>query len=246
MAFLRVIVKAMAKFKKIKLLILAISIFAAGFFTCFFFYPKVNNKEVAPAPIPIVNQRPDYVVDIPVQYFDTDNIFKYGDTAVLTSNMLDVSHAPVAIPKPDKFDVIDEEYNPKEKVLIEPDFGPSIMSKDIDNDGDFENNIEFGESVDVDNDGRKEKIFYGSIAMNHGAAKVVIIKDGRIIYKSKERAGMILVESESHNGFYISETIESGSLFGIGAGRITRFISENGAFYPVWYKDSFQLQTTKP
>jgi hypothetical protein len=237
--------------KRVTYIVGLILCFFIGYIFAVYTYPKPfkfnpSTTVIPPITNPAKDNKPnlEHVVDIPLKYFDPESIFKYGNTTVLFSEMLDVSLAPVTIPKPAEIKVINEEYNPKEKVLTEPDFGPKIYGKDIDNDGDFENNIKDGASIDVDNDGKKERTVYGSIAMNHGSAKVVIVKNGRIIFRSDEKAGFQLIESKSHNGFYITETIESGSLFGVGGARITRYIFENGGFFPVWYKDTFELQTT--
>lgn len=192
-------------------------------------------------------QQPSYIVDIPAKYFDPENTYnENSENIVLTGENLAVSNPPIAIERPGGIEAINEKYDPKEKLLFDLDFGPDVYGYDIDNDGFFEDNIKEGESIDVDNDGRLERVIYGSTAMTHQPNIAVVVKDGRIIYKSDRLGHIYIFGSESKNGFYVSEEFSIGQWPSAGGFRRTRFIYEDGKFIPVWYRESFLLQTTKP
>ncbi len=192
-----------------------------------------------------------YIVDIPAKYFEADKVFDFTDdpipgNAYLLGGNLEIVNPPVAIERQTDIKVVNEKYDPEKKLYVDPDFGPKIYSYDIDNDGVFENNIEEGEAMDVDNDGKLEKVIYGSVAMTHQPHKFVIVKNGQIIYKSDYLMSIHLFKSKSSNGFYIIEIFDIGSFPMSGGQRLTRFIHEDGKFIPVWYREMFNLETTKP
>lgn len=189
-------------------------------------------------------EKPQHIVDIPAKYFDPEIAREFDDMIMLSG--IEVVYPPVAIESPADIEVIDREFNFEDEWIGKSPFDVHV---DIDEDGYEEHSFEYGEPVDVDNDGEKEKILYAWVASNHPPHKVYIIKNGRIIYHTKDRgrASISLSESESHSGFYIWEaTGETTPLFGVGAYKLTRFIYEDGKFIPVWYQNIFDLQTTQP
>jgi len=252
--------------KKLKYIITLLFIFSLGYVSSIYTYPRLSIPKLAdskeePELSPQIetdsvienneDQKRPYVVDIPAKYFDPDKVYDNTDAPIpgniyLLGGNLEITNPPVAIERPTDIKLVNEKYDPEKEPYVVPDFGPIIYSYDIDNDGVFENNIEESESIDVDNDGKLEKIIYGSVAMTHQPHKAVIVKNGQIIYKSDNLMSIRLSGSESHNGFYILEVFNIGSFPMSGGRRITRFINEDGKFIPVWYRDIFDLQTTKP
>jgi len=190
-----------------------------------------ENKEYEDS----TTERP-HIVDIPARYFDPDEIFEYGNTSTLLG--VDVNLPPVAIEISAKgVQLFDEELDLRV-------VNPSSFT-DINKDGYHERDYHYGDPIDVDNDGIKEDVIsVETVVMNHGAADLIIVKNNRIIFKSGIVAGNIK-PSKSNNGFYLNEMIDSGTLLGVGGGRTTRYIYEQGKFIPVWYQNHFDLQTTK-
>jgi len=171
---------------------------------------------------------PQYLVDIPAKYFDPDKIFEYGDT--LTLEGIKVTYPPVEIEYSSETELINEEFKGLSSFPRKTTHLPKYL-----------------ESINVDDNYQAETIVFVPTAMNHAAGEIWIIKDGFVIFKSEDGANISITESKSHNGFYISEAISSGTgLAFFGGYRQTRYIYENGTFRPVWYQDTFDLQTTQP
>jgi len=164
-----------------------------------------------------------HIVDIPTAYFDPDEVFEYGDTNTLKG--IEVNLPPVAI------------NIPAEDIQLYNDELDSLKT-------DEHTGIYRDNQMDVDGDGAKETVSsIEGLAVSHGATEKIITKNRKIIYRTGIIAGNIK-PTASGNGFYIYEMIYSGTLFGVGGARTTRYIYENGKFIPVWYQDHFDLQTT--
>ena len=181
------------------------------------------------------NKKRPYVVDIPAKYFDPDRAFEYGDTSVLMG--IDVIFPPVPTNISAKnIKVINEQLPIDEIKKSQKEVGPedSVVWTDINKDGIKEFRIDYLDPIDVDNDGVKEEIILVPTSMNHGGGEILIVKNNRIIFKSGNNAGANISGSKSNNGFYTVETIDAGTLFGVGGGRRTRYIYDQGKFIPVW------------
>jgi len=239
--------------KRAKYIISLIFCFCIGYIIAIYTYPTFL-KTRPPIPMPTLNQnssqKTEYIVDIPAKYFDPDKVYDEtqapipGNIFILGGN-LEITKPPVAIDCPTNIEVVDEEFKfghlPITKIPFMSDF-----EADIDNDGEVESNLAYGDQlIDVDNDGKKEQILYSSVGGTHQPHKVIIIKKGRVIYKSEDLLSIFLLESKSHNGFYLANIFDIGAFPITGGHKLTRFIFENGKFIPVWYRESFDLQTTK-
>jgi len=236
--------------KKVKYIAGIIFCLCVGYLLAIFTHPMISpaaKVKSTPMPSRYDEEKPSYIVDIPAKYFDPDEIHDgYPGTTILLGGNLEITNPPVAINRPTDIDVIDEEFT-----LGEPSTyldNSSFDPVDMDNDGkEKEYYLRYGKSMDVNDDGEKEKVLYGSVAMTHRPHKAIIIdENGRIIYKSEEHGSISLFESKSHNGFYLIETFDIGAFPMSGGRRITRFIHEDGKFIPVWYREIFDLQTTEP
>lgn len=172
---------------------------------------------------PIIDQS-EFLVDISAKYFDPDEVFQFdSEKTVLFGGDLEITNLPVP---------------------IESD-GVEVLNKKLKVDS-FDGDIESGEKIDVDGDGLLEEIFYASVAMTHKPHIAMIVKNNKIIYESDALARAHISGSKSKNGFYISEQFNIGDYPVVGGHRKTRVIFEDGKFIPVWYRERFQLQTTKP
>lgn len=233
--------------------------FLLGYLSASYLNPKflshpnstISIKETSPSTTKNNPPKPNYLVDIPAKYFDPDRSYEMtnGEGKIeylLLGNNLEVVGPPIPIPLPKNIEVINEEFKYQKLDVTKL---PILSDKeaDIDNDGNIENNLMYdSRTFDVDGDGKKEKFLYGSIAMNHRPQKVIVIKDGNIIFKSEYLMEIGLYESESNNGFYIGHTIDAGTFPYSGGRIITRYIYDKGKFVPVWYKEVNDLQTTIP
>lgn len=93
-------------------------------------------------------------------------------------------------------------------------------------------------AVDVDNDGKLEKVLITWEAMNHGPHKIQIIKDNEIIFTVSD-VQIEFIPALNHKGFYIKVGMygEEGLCCRLGD-RLIRFYFYNGEFKPVWQQDS--------
>ena len=241
--------------KKLKYIISLLLCISFGYVLSIYTYPRFTNPKPADSKIePLLNKKEtvveqdenekrQYIVDIPAKYFDHYKTFEYGDTTVLLG--VDVILPPVAINEPvESIKTIDEFFSTEVKGKFQQDLGPDKILTDVNNDGINEMNFKYMDPIDVDNDGIKEKIVFVSTSMNHSGGEILVVKKDRIIFKSGSGANKGIAESKSNNGFYISEAINAGTLFGVGGGRTTRYIYDQGKFIPVWYREFFDLQTT--
>ena len=167
-----------------------------------------------------------YIVNIPAKYFDgnTDTFLENNNTIIKGFFIDDL---PQAIPMDNTIQAINEKFDPK-----------TICGKD------FICDITYGPTFDVDNDNKKEQIVSIFRGVNHGVDDKYILKNGQIIFKSLD-APQDITESESHNGFYLTDYLDT---FLAQPGQITRvrYIYNQGKFIPVWTQTSTELQTTQP
>ena len=65
----------------------------------------------------------------------------------------------------------------------------------------------YGDSIDIDNNGTKETVFYTKVAMNKVPHYGYIVKDDIIIFESSKGANVQIydLEKPEENGFYVSE-----------------------------------------
>lgn len=91
----------------------------------------------------------------------------------------------------------------------------------------------FGISVDIDNDGKKETVFYTIEAMTKPPHRAYIVKDNKIVFESGSKPSVQIEEKEDHNGFYLSEytTEEMGNRI-VNARKETIYIPKDGKYVP--------------
>jgi len=183
--------------------------------------------QIKPSPTPTEGQMfldvmKKYTVKIPAKYFDgnTDNIYENNNTII---KGFFIDDPPLAIPIDNSLQAISEEFDPK-----------TICGKD------FICKITYGATLDVDNDNKKEQIVSIFRGVNHGVDDKYILKDGKVIFKSLYSPQGI-VESESHNGFYLTHYLDT-FLATPGTRTKIRYIYDQGKFIPVWQQKSTELQ----
>jgi len=240
--------------KKLKYTFGLLFLFILGYILSIYTYPKFINPKLSYLKTEKKtqseteadqneNEKRQYIVDIPAKYFDPNEFFEYGNTTVLLG--VDVILPPVAINESvENIKAIDEFFSTEVKGKFQQDLGPDKILTDVNNDGINEMDFKYMDPIDVDNDGIKEKIVFVPTSMNHSGGEILVVKKDRIIFKSGKGANIGIAKSKSNNGFYISEVINAGTVFGVGGGKTTRYIYDQGKFIPVWYREFFDLQTT--
>lgn len=187
----------------------------------------------SPTPAPTDEQVFDaemnkYIVNIPAKYFDgningTDTFIENNNTIIKGFFIDDL---PQPIPMDNTIQAISEKFDPK-----------TICGKD------FICDIKYETTFDVDGDGKKEQLVSIFKGVNHGVQDLYILKNGQIIFKILDQPTTI-AESESHNGFYLTDYFDT---FLAQPGQITRvrYVYNQGKFIPVWTQMSTELQTTQ-
>ncbi|OGC60091.1 hypothetical protein A2380_00990 [candidate division WWE3 bacterium RIFOXYB1_FULL_43_24] len=168
-----------------------------------------------------VNKR--YFTDLPLEYFDGRNNGGNGEYTYLDQMGYWGEIIPIQKETDIKFENLNE---PFARFNDLPNMDPS-------------HDPYWGESIDVDNDGKAERVFYYSIAMNHTPHILNILKDDKIIFRA-EGPSIQLVKTESGNGFYTEEY--NWSDIPTANTKITRYIHKDGNFTPVWYRNIYVLE----
>lgn len=188
----------------------------------------INNKDADTVnfgnekiKVDTLNKR--YITYLPLEYFDGRNNGGNGEYTYLDK----MGYWGEIIPVQNEADV-------KFSNLDEPFTGfNSIPNKDPSHDP------YWGESVDVDGDGKSERIFYYSIAMNHTPHVLNIVKNDKIIFRA-EGPSIQLVKTQSGNGFFTEEY--NWSDIPTANTKITRYVYKDGKFIPVWYRNIYVLE----
>ena len=183
--------------------------------------PDIVNSETEKIKGDMLNKR--YITDLPLEYFDGQNNGGNGEYTYLDKMGYWGEINPVQNKNDIKFSNLNEPFTGFD----------SIYNKDPSHDP------YWGESVDVDNDGESERIFYYSIAMNHTPHVLNIVKNDKIIFRA-EGPSIQLVKTQSGNGFYIEEY--NWSDIPTANTKITRYIYKDGKFIPVWYRNIYVLE----
>ena len=83
--------------------------------------------------------------------------------------------------------------------------------------------------LDVDADGKKERILSGNVAMNHTPHIALVVKDGYVIFRANG-AQTYITGTGRNNGFLLHETID----WNTGEEIVTRYLYQDGKFVPAW------------
>lgn len=83
--------------------------------------------------------------------------------------------------------------------------------------------------MDVDKDGKEERILLADIAMNHTPHIALIVKDGYVIFKANG-AQTYISQVDENNGFLLHQTLD----WNTGEEIITRYLYKDGKFVPAW------------
>lgn len=112
-------------------------------------------------------------------------------------------------------------------------FDPVVMGKDLYK-YDSENPWQI-EELDIDGDLKKEKVYYGKVAMNHTPHVAYLVKDGLVIFIVG--GANIQLKQTVTNGFKVSETLD----WNIGKYKTTKYEYTDKKFKPVWYQISCDI-----
>ncbi len=86
------------------------------------------------------------------------------------------------------------------------------------------------EEFDIDGDLKKEKVYYGNIAMNHTPHVAYVIKDGVIVFVAA--GANVWLDHSVPNGFQVGETLD----WNIGKYKTTKYEYVDGKFKALWYQ----------
>lgn len=140
--------------------------------------------------------------------------------AEFNSNITCLAESPVSIKEEDsdgmKSDAVGQKFDPVE------------LGKDLYN-YDNEKSPWQIEELDIDGDLKKEKVYYGKVAMNHTPHVAYVVKDGVVIFYA---GGANVQLEQASNGFLVHVTLD----WNIDKYETTKYEKVNGEYKPVWYQ----------
>lgn len=134
------------------------------------------------------------------------------------ANSVNVVYPPKPITPTGPVEIIHEKFDPKNSYVEGRDLYVLLGQKPWQ---------EY--ALDVDADGKKERILSADIAMNHTPHVALVVKDGYVIFKANG-AQTYITEVDKYNGFMLHETIDWLS----GEEIVTRYLHQDGKFIPAW------------